>query len=98
MDSEYVWTKKQEVALDVFVDFMANILEKYIPIIDDNNDDESKCEDTCSLEHYKSALTIFVISLIIKVGIECHEGGAYEYANQMLLIYKSFNKYAGRRI
>lgn len=65
------WTKQQEVALNVFVDFMANILEKYGPMIDDQiekNCEKSKCIITCSLERLFLLLTGIIVSYIMMVG------------------------------
>lgn len=65
------WTKQQEVALNVFVDFMANILEKYGPMIDEQlnmKSEKSECESTCSLERLFILLTGIIISYIIMVG------------------------------
>lgn len=34
MEKEYEWTIQQETALNVFAEFMANMIEKYGPLID----------------------------------------------------------------
>ena len=71
------WTRQQETALNVFAEFMANILEKYGPIIDenksDNEDDEGECENTCPCYFL---MTKIITCIIMLVGIIYHVGGA----------------------
>lgn len=65
------WTKEEEVALNVFANFMANILEKYGAILDEQvcdndkkgiNIGESKCENACSF------MLFFVLTMKRKCG------------------------------
>lgn len=37
MEKTYEWTIQQETALNVFAEFMANMIEKYGPVIDEEN-------------------------------------------------------------